>query len=262
MTEYMTIDEALDFMDAEAEQSEWRRYQVHYPEASVGKYHIQHFTIKRDDETRAKILLREGLDRDTGHGQFTRLVEETPDDDDGNSFRGKDGKWYRVWMSDTRAEIMEHSPMINKLWWSGVKPDKDILINGLGLGVVVHAALEAKGVRHIDVVENNDDIIRLVRPCLPADKVTIHPDDAYTIQWPRGKRWDLAWHDIWPTITDDNLPEMDRLIAKYKHRVGWQGCWQRDGCLAMRKVTRQMQAGTLSISDAMDYLGGKAPCVK
>ena len=30
--------------------------------------------------------------------------------------------------------------------------------------------------------------------------VAIHQADAYSVEWPADARWDVAWHDIWPTI--------------------------------------------------------------
>jgi hypothetical protein len=102
-------------------------------------------------------------------------------------------------------------------------------------------------VEHIDIVENNPDVIELVGQHLTADpRVTIHLDDALTIKWPRGTKWDLGWHDIWPLITDENLPEMDRLRARYRRSIKWQGSWQRKGCLEMARSIREMKAGTLS----------------
>lgn len=40
------------------------------------------------------------------------------------------------------------------------------------------------------------------------------------------------------TYADDSL---DRLIKKYKHRVQWQACWQRQGCLNIRKTDKKFK---------------------
>jgi hypothetical protein len=52
--------------------------------------------------------------------------------------------------------------------------------------------------------------------------------DALTMKWPPHTRWNIAWHDIWPSISRDNLPEMKYLHRSYGHRVLWQGSWSRE----------------------------------
>jgi hypothetical protein len=242
----VTVEEALDLLDAD---QSWKRYQVDYPEAELGRYAIRKFEILRTASGRVDNLLSEGMDRDTGYGQFHKLIERQPNTAEPEV----------LWMSDTRAEIMEHDPMLDKLdLCAPFGQAKRVLINGLGLGLVAHAALTYPRVEHVDVVEYDPEIIELVGQYLTADpRVTIHLGDAYDISWPQGTRWDLAWHDIWPYISDDNLPEMARLGRKYRGRVGWQGWWQKAGCLHMRKVFRMMEAGTLPPHMALEILGGK-----
>lgn len=241
----VSVQEAADLLDAD---TEWKRFQVDYPEAQHGRFHIQVYDIAQYDHGRLLTLRDEGMDRDTGHGTFRKLIE-----------RPEVGAPV-LWMSDTRAEIMEHSPFFNKMFWAELEPrPKRILINGLGLGVVVHGALTYKNVGHIDVVERDPDVAALVGQYLPADKVTVHIGDAYAMQWPAGTRWDLAWHDIWPNISDENLPGMERLRRKYRRTVGWQGFWQKSGCLKMKRCIGQAKAGTLDPAIAFQILQGKFP---
>lgn len=251
MTKYITLDEALRKSDTD---DAWRNFQVDYPEDQEGQFHIERFTITRLDEGRLEIMRREGLDRDPGYGRFTKLVEVVP----GAGEEGVDLK--RVWMSDTRAEILEHSPFFNRLpVFDRVKPLR-ILINGLGLGMVAKGALKVARIDHIDVVEVNPNIAKLVQRHLPEDKVTVHIGDAYDIKWPRGTRWDMAWHDIWPMIDDENLPGMNKLMRRYKSRVTfWQGCWQMDGCKKMESALRRLRNGTMSMQEAYSILNGRWP---
>jgi hypothetical protein len=193
------------------------------------------------------------MSRDPGFGTFRKLVETIP----AAGQEGSPGR--RVWMSDTRAEIMEHTPALNRLFFLRNVKNKRILINGLGLGVVVHAALTYGGIDHVDVVENNPDVLALVGPLIPDPRVTFHLGDAYDIKWPPGTRWDIAWHDIWPSIDNDNLPGMDKLLRKYKNRVGWQGCWRRKSCLAMARDYKRMEEGTLPVERALEIVLGRVP---
>ena len=234
----------------------WRKYQFCHEEDEFGLFRIQKFSIPPWDKKRMRMIMNEGVNRDPGSGDFTKLTEIVPD-------AGEDGEpKIKVWMSDTRAEILEHTPILNKFYYSRLIKHKRVLINGLGLGLVVHAALTFDSIEHIDVVEHNADVIDLVGQYLTADpRVTIHLADAFDMYWPPGTRWDFAWHDIWPSIDDQNLREMDHLMRKYKGRVAWQGCWQREGCLAFESMLRRMKAGTYPVSKALDFIGGKAPWV-
>ena len=226
----------------------WKDFQVDYPESSVGAFSIEHFTIDEFDEKRLSIIHSDGVNRDPGCGEFRRLVETSLG-------IGFDGANREVWMSDTRAEILEHMPFISKI--PVINPER-ILVNGLGLGLVVHAALKSPQVRHIDVVEHNPQVIELVGPLLNGNgRVTVHHGDAYDMTWPDGTHWDMAWHDIWPTIDDENLPGMKKLRSRYRKAVDWQGFWQMKGCLKMAKIIRQLTDKTLSYETAREIVSGK-----
>jgi hypothetical protein len=252
-TGYITLGEAMAWLNKD---HEWRRFQVGYPPARSGDMGIEVYKIPRDDPDRARIVHSEGMERDPGFGTFRKLVQyEIGPPDIRHSYPRK-----TLWMSDTRAEIHEHYPFLNKVDLAAqFGQARRILINGLGLGVVVHGVLLYPGVERVDIVEVNHDVIKLISPLIHDDRVHIHEASAYDIEWPRGMSWDLAWHDIWPDISDLNLPEMDRLVRKYKHCTKWQGCWQREGCLAMRKFYRDMERGSLDPMRALEVLGGKAP---
>lgn len=249
MRKLITLDEALRKSGAD---DTWRHLQVDYPEDQEGNFRIEKFTIPRLDQGRLETIRREGLDRDPGYGSFTKLVEVVP----GAGEEGRDLK--RVWMSDTRAEIMEHSPFFNMLAVLDYRPLR-ILVNGLGLGMAIKGALKVAKIEHIDVVEINESVAKLVQRHLPEDKVTVHIGDAYKMRWPAYTEWDMAWHDIWPTIDDQNLPGMNRLMRRYRERVRWQGCWQRDGCLSMANAIKRMRNGTMPIEEALAILDGRFP---
>jgi hypothetical protein len=229
----ISMTEALDLLD---DSNDWRRFQVSYEPKEFGDWKIEKFEIERMGINRLRILRDEGLDRDPGWGTFTRLLRRT--DEDPREHAGVSDGW-RLWMSDSRAEIMEHSPLFNVLWWSESTKPKRLLINGLGLGMAVHGALTFSHVEHIDVVEIDAGLVEFMRPYFDPDRVTFHVADALTIEWPRGTRWDYVWDDIWPTIDEDNLESMDALRRKYRHRCTWQKQWQRDGCLKVRRKNRQ-----------------------
>lgn len=192
-------------------------YKVSVPEGRVGDWSVDRFTVGEHDLGRIRHMF-DG--RDPGHGEFTRLCEgET------------------VWMSDTHAEVRDHLGAIYEMRRESCQR---VLIHGLGLGVVVQAALHADAVRHVDVVEINPAVIELVgdhylKMAAEAGKsLVIHNADAWTYQWPKGTRWDVAWHDIWPTITGDDYEEHKTMRRKFGHRVGWQACWAEHHVKRMR----------------------------
>lgn len=127
-------------------------------------------------------------------------------------------------MSDTPDELDDLYPLFVR------SPRGRVLVNGLGLGCVVRGLLAHPAVEHVDVVEISADLIALVGPQVADPRLEIHHGDAYTYRWPPGTRWDVAWHDVWDTISADNLPEMARLHRRYGGRVRWQGSWCRAEC--------------------------------
>ncbi len=143
----------------------------------------------------------------------------------------------KIVMSDTPAELEDH--------WAPARRARDdrglfdpripnnVLINGLGLGVVAQAVLDEPTVSHVTVVEKSSDVIALVGLHYTkryGSKLTIVCADALDWKPPKGHRYRVVWHDIWSDISADNIPEMHRLHRKYGRRCDWQGSWCRWMC--------------------------------
>lgn len=198
-------------------------FRVDIPPAAVGDLQIERFTV----DSRSLTNFRYAMDgRGCRDGTYTRLIHNGT-----------------LWMSDTDAEVRDHfEPYRRAKLLDG---RGRVLINGLGLGVLLHAILPLGSVREIDVVELNPDIVTLVGPWYIARAaehgvdLRIHLDDAFTIKWPRHTRWDVVWHDIWPTICEDDLDEHSRLQRRYGSRADWQGCWVHDRLLYERRSGRR-----------------------
>lgn len=188
----------------------WR---VDLPDGEVDGLMIDHFVVEPGVES-VRLLL-EGRPVRTGV-TYTRLF---------------DRRTGTLWMTDTQAEARDHYGAFFQAKHLGAKR---VLVNGLGIGMLVHALLTLDTIGQIDVVESDQRCIDLVAPHYP-ERVTVYHDDARAIEWPTGTRWDVAWHDIWPNITSENLPEMHRLHRKYGRRVAWQGSWARDLCERRRR---------------------------
>lgn len=127
-----------------------------------------------------------------------------------------------VVMEDSAQELRKHLPI-----WMTARGD--VLVTGLGLGCVLRGLLMKPDVRHVDVVEIDPTIMRVVgREFRGCTRVRLHLGDALRFRWrPRSRRWAFAWHDIW-TEEGNGLPlhRMHmRLMLQYRHRVNRQGAW-------------------------------------
>ncbi len=188
----------------------YEKYKVSVPEGTSGKWAVERFTIAEHDIGALYYALH---GRPIPPGTYTRLMPGPM-------------------MSDTPEEIKDNLDFI-------YKATGDCLINGLGLGVVLKALLVKPEVTHIDVVEIEQDIINLVWPTYQdGNRITLHHNDAFTIQWPKDKCWDCAWHDIWPNICTDNLVEIAKLKHKYARKVTCQKAWAEDLLRAYRRQGR------------------------
>ncbi len=130
-----------------------------------------------------------------------------------------DGTVMEVVMEDSPRELRRHLP----IWMSA---HGRVLITGLGLGCVVRGLLSSPVVDHIDVVEIDADIIRIIGGEFKNNpRVTIHQGDAMKIQFP-DKVWHFGWHDLW-TDGDRHLQSLHaELIARFRKQVIYQqGAW-------------------------------------
>ena len=174
---------------------------VSLPNMEKGRWKIETFTVDRHDFS----AMAKG--RGVPLGQtYTRLMR-------GNT----------LVMSDTPAEMWDH--------WEAVRVAKgSCLLNGLGIGMVLKNILLKSEVADVTVVDISQDVIDMVSPYYNDPRVNFVCCNAMEYQPPKGKRFDMVWHDIWDYICADNLPEMTKLKRKYGRRTSWQGCWAEPEC--------------------------------
>lgn len=124
-----------------------------------------------------------------------------------------------VVMEDSFMELSRHLPI-----WLAARGR--VLITGLGLGCVVRGLLASPAVEHIDVVEIDKGILSAVGlEFVSNPRVTLHLGNALTIPWPKGTRWDCAWHDCWCEKGSKLHVLHAKLIGRYHGRVRRQGAW-------------------------------------
>jgi hypothetical protein len=148
--------------------------------------------------------------------------------------------WETV-MSDTPDEMNDHLLPI-------IEARGRVLINGLGLGCVLNCIRTQDSVTHVDVVEVSEDVLELVAPFFENDKrIEFHLGSCVDIKWPRGTRWNYAWHDIWSSISVNNLVDDNeaehgisyaRLHRMFGHRVDAQNSWAFERAQQVRTVNK------------------------
>lgn len=186
-----------------------RRNLVDIPEGVSGGWRIAKFTVEPSVASFRLAL----AGRDCPPGEYTRLS----------------GPGEGCFMSDTPAEWRDVS-------WLIAGAVGDVLISGLGLGMVVKGLLARDRVTSVTVIEKEADVIKLVAPSYADPRVRIIEADAFT--WKPDRKFDLAWHDIWPNICADNLPEMTRLRRHYQRAMTAP---RRQFCWAEGQARRQAQ---------------------
>ena len=112
-------------------------------------------------------------------------------------------------MSDTDMEKRTNSSFV-------INAHGNVLIGGLGIGLILLAIQDKKEVKQITVVEKNMEVIELVGGQLPLNsKVHIVHDDVFDYN-PLFK-YNTIYMDIWNYINSDVYErEMKPLISKYR----------------------------------------------
>jgi hypothetical protein len=200
------------------------RFLVTVPEGKSGDWKISKVTVSQEDADIDKLRALFNPQRAFRYcpaGEYTRL-----------SCNGA------IIMSDTPDEVRDHMPMIHEA-------KGNILIMGLGVGLILQACLRKPEVKHATVIEQSADVINLVAThylkMFGTDRLSIINADALTWKPPEGVRYNAVWHDIWDSICGGNLPDMKRLQNRYKKISDWQGIWCYRDTLQTQRETKQKQ---------------------
>lgn len=180
------------------------KIEINVPDGISGDWSVSTFVVEDDDLSQRISMWKSG--RGVPGGTYKRLMRNGT-----------------VVMSNTPDEIRDFMNFLHNAKGS-------ILINGLGLGVTLKALLNKPEVTDITVIENSEDVIKLVASSYTDPRLTIIHGDAFAWEPPKGKVYDAVWHDIWDNICSDNLPEMKKLHRKYGRRAKYQESWCRYQC--------------------------------
>ena len=222
----ISSDEAIDLIKEDPLRYAGQRLST-VPVGTAGIWRVSRFTVSPTEALVQRLRVVDGLGaRAPREGEYTVLSYRT-----GEERKGK--PVYLPMMSDTQAEMADHIPAIKNC--AG-----NVLVTGLGLGVITDALMLRWEVRSVTVIEKDPDVIKLVADHLvklhhaSTKPLRILCADAFT--WETDQKFDTAWHDIWPTLKPESLPEMRKLRKRYP--TVWTGCWSEPQAKAMAAFDR------------------------
>lgn len=137
------------------------------------------------------------------------------------------GKGNGIMMSDTPMEIRTNREFIEKA-------HGDVLIAGLGMGLVLLSIQRKKEVETITVIEKSRELVEFIVPHLPlTHKIEIRFGNIFEWLPNDGEKFDTIYFDIWDEIDGDNYPEtkvLHKRFRKYLNKESnhcWMDSWRR-----------------------------------
>lgn len=116
-------------------------------------------------------------------------------------------------MSDYPDEKITNQKFIDKA-------HGDVLIFGLGLGLIVFPLMDEDNITSITIVEKDPELPFLVGGIIDSfdslAKVKIESGDVFTHSDKLTQKYDTIYFDIWSRITDESFEEMEKLHETYK----------------------------------------------
>lgn len=196
-------------------------HKVDVPEGTSGNWSVEKFTVSDEDAKRDRMManIKPALmGRCTPAGTYTALKRRND-----------------IIMSDTPDEIRDHIYFVTRA-------KGNVLIAGLGLGMVLNAVATQNDVEKITVVEKSPDVMKLVADHYMAKsyahKLEIVNADIFDWKPAKGVTYNHAWFDIWDNLCTDNLDEMATLNRRFARICPNKGSWGRELLLDRRRQER------------------------
>ena len=177
------------------------RIQVNIPAGVSGNFEIAHYTNQTTDRQWQMYLEM----KNENHSNYCVLI--------------KDNCPMPI-MQDSEGEYREHQ-------WLWDNATGNVLIGGLGIGMVNEFLINAPNISSVTIIENSQDVIDLVWPyCAKDSRFTLIKADIETWTPPANSHWDIMWFDTW--ITDNPLSYKGYISAmkhKYSSYCNKIGAW-------------------------------------
>ena len=135
---------------------------------------------------------------------------------------------YHKGLEKTMMSNHESETITNQKFIDSAKGD--ILIFGLGLGLIVFPLLKEIGIKRILIVELDEGLIDMVSPIIrfqdTSRKVEIVKGDCFS--WETSEKFDTIYFDIWEIIDEKAYSQMEILEKRYQKNLkegGWIDSW-------------------------------------
>ena len=146
-----------------------------------------------------------------------------------------DNKKHEIVMSDTPMEFNTNNHFIQNA-------NGDVLIAGLGLGLVVLAIQDNPKIKSITIVEKYKEIIDLITKQITFNpKVEIINADIFEYK-PNKDKFDVIYFDIWNNVCGDHYMKMKKLHRKFCRKVNRENknsfidSWRKEDCKRLDKI--------------------------
>lgn len=113
-----------------------------------------------------------------------------------------------LWMSDSPMEQKSNQPFVRAA-------HGDILIAGLGMGLILPPLLQRRATRSVTILEENPHIIEAISPHFQHPKLQVLQADAHKWRPKRGQKFDSIYLDIWPDYSIHSIGEARELGRRY-----------------------------------------------
>jgi hypothetical protein len=172
------------------------------PKAKSGDFEIKRYKITKQDISVANIrTINHPYEVPPKKGTVTilaRISEQSFGDD--------------VIMSDSEFDKHTNSNILRIA-------HGNILIAGLGIGMILIPLLKKKDVQTITVIEKEQDVINLVYKHIKKydkkNKLEVIHDDIFSIELSKERKFDVMYFDIWNNVCGDNYSQMKTLKKKF-----------------------------------------------
>lgn len=163
-----------------------------YKNSKVGNVELRSFELSEDDARMARVRSWLNGDGRCGivAGTYWKLL--------------RNGE---LWMSNTPDELNDANELL-------YKAEGNVLIAGLGMGIIPWLLMQRGKVKKITIVEIDKDVIELISPYLKGLPVEIIEGSIFDFK-PK-QHYDWGWFDIWQDISAENRSEYVRLRRKFK----------------------------------------------
>ena len=177
------------------------RLQVNIPAGVSGSFEVAHYTNQTTDRQWQVYLEM----KNENHSNYCVLI--------------KDNCPMPI-MQDSEGEYREHQ-------WLWSNATGDVLIGGLGIGMVNEFLINAPNINSVTIIENSQDVIDLVWPhCVKDNRFTLIKADIETWTPPANSYWDVIWFDTWCVDNPLQPKEYEQLmITRYNSYTNNIGFW-------------------------------------